>query len=167
MHKTILMMAALAAMCNANATLKDELVGKDGVPVTLQRVITHVRPAGPVYIAIPLAHLFGKSNGRDKHYCSPSIRASNSSNEVVEELIIGIDYRNGAGQVVSSSITRYDNIKIQAQDTHIFYQLETHTCTNLTGSVSVLRCKYSSGHDCSKDVVAIDFGAIPLTLKRP
>jgi hypothetical protein len=167
MRKTILMMAALAVMSNAIATIKDELVGKDGAPVTLQRVISHARPIGPVFIAIPLAHVFGKSNGKDTHYCSPSIRATNSSNDVVEELIIGIDYKNGAGQIVSSSITRYDNIKVQAQDTHIFYQLETPTCKNLTGSVSVVRCKYLNGHDCSKDVLAIDYGAIPLTLKRP
>jgi hypothetical protein len=149
----------------AHADAKDELSGKGGKSVPLQHVIRKERARGPVFIAIPVAYVFGLGNDRSSLYCSPSVRATNSSNAVVDELIIGIEYRELDGKPVGGSVSRYDNIKVQHQDTHYFYQLETSHCKGLQGTMSVMRCVYTTGEDCSNDVRAVDFGAIPLRLK--
>lgn len=122
------------------------------------------RPKGPVFVAVPVAFVYGIGGG-NRVYCSPSIRAANSSNAVVEELIIGIDYLTEAGKPAGRTVTHYADIKVRRQDTHFFYQLDVSECTGLLGQVSVVRCVYATGEDCSSDVQAIGFGAIPLRLK--
>lgn len=122
------------------------------------------RPNGPVFVAVPVAFVYGIGGG-NAAYCSPSIRATNSSNAMIEELIIGIDYLSGAGKPAGRTITRFADIKVRRQDTHYFYQLDVSECTGLLGQVSVVRCVYATGRDCSSDVQAIGFGAIPLRLK--
>lgn len=149
----------------AHADAKDELSGKGGKSVPLQHVLRKERARGPVFVAIPVAYVFGLGNDRSSLYCSPSIRATNSSNAVIDELIVGIEYRELNGQPAGKSVTRYDNIKIQSQNTHYFYQLETSHCKGLEGTMSVIRCVYTTGEDCSNDVQAVNYGAIPLRQK--
>ena len=143
---------------------KDNLVDQAETPTALQERLRKERPKGPVFVAIPVAFVYGIGGGNPV-YCSPSIRVTNSSNAVIEELIIGIDYMTEAGKPAGGSITRYADIKVRRQDTHFFYQLTVSECRGLAGQVSVVRCVYSTGDDCSSDVQAIGFGAIPLRLK--
>lgn len=155
---------ALFAPNEPLAGTKDLLSEKNGTTPTLQQVIRSDRPRGPVYVAIPIAYVFGLGGDRSPIYCSPSIRATNSSNMTVEELIVGIDYQTKDGRAVGTTVTRYDKIKIDRQDTHYFYQLSVSDCKGLDGKVTILRCVYSSGDDCSHDVQTVGFGAIPLHL---
>lgn len=140
-------------------------MGKDGIALPLQQVLRQERPRGPVYIAIPTANVFGMGGEQSPAYCSPSIRADNTSNATVEELTIGIVYHTKEGQAAGGSITQYSNIKVGRQDTQYFYQLPVSDCKGLDGELTVVRCKYASGADCMGDVQAIGFGVIPLRLK--
>ncbi|OQA32516.1 MAG: hypothetical protein BWY57_01878 [Betaproteobacteria bacterium ADurb.Bin341] len=149
----------------AHAQAKHVLTDDEGKSVPLQTVIGRQISRGPIYVVIPVAYVFGLGDERNPHYCSPSVVIANSSFAVVEELVIGIEYRNSTGQIVGSSASRFEGIKVQREDTHHFYQLATSSCKGVEGKLSVLRCKYSTGMDCSKDVEAISFGAIPLRTK--
>lgn len=146
------------------ADAKDELSGQGGMPVPLQQVIRKERPRGPIFIAVPVAYVFGLGGDRSPTYCSPSIRATNSSNANIEELIVGIDFHTKTTSA-GGSVSRYANIKIGAQDTHYFYQLTVADCRGLEGVASVLRCVYASGEDCTADVKTIEYGTIPLRMK--
>lgn len=159
----------LARPNDVRADPKDEIPGEPKKPKAAQGVqaiqdaLRKGRPKGPVFVAIPVAYVYGL--GGDTAYCSPSIRATNSSHAMVEELIIGIDYFTVEGKSAGGTTTRYDNIKVKRQDTHYFYQLNVSNCRGLAGQLTVVRCVYSSGEDCSSAVQPIDFGAIPLRLK--
>ena len=131
--------------------------GKSG-SLALQRVIQKQRSKGPIYVSVPAAYVFGL--GADT-YCSPTVRATNSSHMPIEELIVGIEFRSKAGDA-GGSITRYSGLKVGDQDAHYFYQLTVHDCKGIEGGLHVVRCKYSSGEDCTADVHAIGYGPIPL-----
>jgi hypothetical protein len=156
---------SLFAIGEVYAGAKDELSGANGEAVPLQRVMRNERAKGPIFVAIPEAYVFGLGGDRNLTYCSPSIRATNSSNAVVEELIVGVEYRNSAGQLAGRSVSRFNNIKIQQQNVHYFNQLESISCKGLEGAMTVVRCLYSTGEDCSKDIQVVAFGAIRLHLK--
>ena len=149
---------------DVRAETQNELADRVGKSSALQELLAKERPKGPIFVAIPIAYRYG-IGGVDEAYCSPSIRATNSSNTSIEELIIGIDYVTAAGKAAGASITRYANIKVQQQDTHFFYQLDVPDCRGLQGYVSIVRCVYSTGEDCSSAVQAVGFGTIPLRLK--
>jgi hypothetical protein len=123
------------------------------------------RSRGPIMVSVPVAYVFGLGSDRSPLYCSPSVRAANASNAVIEELIIGIIYQTASGRSAGSSTSRFSNIKIKRLDSHFFNQLETTHCSGLEGEVTVVRCVYSTGEDCSSDVQTIGFGAIPLRLR--
>ena len=156
---------SLFAIGEASAGAKDDLTGVNGEAVPLQRVMSNERARGPVFIAIPEAHVFGLGGERTPTFCSPAIRATNSSNAVVEELIVGVEYRNSAGQLAGRSVSRFGHIKIQQQYFHYFNQIESTSCKGLEGTMTIVRCSYSTGEDCSKDVQPVAFGAIRLQLK--
>ena len=137
---------------------------KDIYAPSLQEQIAKEKSRGPIFVAIPVAYRYG-IGGENETYCSPSIRATNSSNATVEELIVGIQYLTTAGKPAGETVTRYADIKVHRQDTHFFYQLSVPECRGLEGHVSVVRCVYSTGEDCSAAVQAIGFGTIPLRLK--
>lgn len=155
----------LFTSAEAQAEAKERLTGKDGIARPLQEVIRQERPRGPIYIAIPIAYVFGMGGEHSPPYCSPSIRADNTSNATVQELIVGIVYHTKDGQAAGGTVTRYNAIKVGHQDTHYFYQLAVNDCKGLDGELTVVRCKYASGADCLSDVQAIGFGTIPLHLK--
>ena len=130
---------------------------------SLQEKLMQKRPRAPILVAIPLAYRYG--NDPQSYYCSPSIRVTNSSNSPVQEIIVGIAFRQRPGRDVGRSITRIVDIDIGAQETHFFYQLDTDNCFGVSGEVSVIRCVYENGEECVSDVRASQFGTIPLTLK--
>ena len=152
-------------VCAAYAAAKDELTDKEGKAVALQEVIYKERSRGPIMVSVPVAYVFGLGWERSPLYCSPSVRASNASNAVIDELILGIDYKTANEGQVGSSVSRFTNIKIKRIESHFFNQLNTGQCMGLRGTLSVVRCMYATGEDCSKDVQAVGFGAIPLRLK--
>ncbi len=129
------------------------------------REVTKPRARGPVLVSIPVAYVFGLGSERSPLYCSPSVRAANASNAVIEELVLGLTYRTAAGHSAGSSTSRFTNIKVKRIESHFFNQLEASNCTGLSGELTVVRCVYSTGEDCSGDVEAVGFGAIPLRLK--
>lgn len=145
----------------AFADAKDQLTGQGGLPVPLQRVVRVERPKGPIFLAVPSAYVFGLGGERGQTYCSPTIRATNSSNQSIEELIVGIDFHTKAGSA-GGSISRFLNIKVGSQDAHYFYQLTVADCRGVEGTVEVLRCKYTTGEDCVEAIQVIGFGTIPL-----
>lgn len=153
----------LALPSDVRAALKDQLTDEHGAPVPIQEVLKRERKRGPIVMAIPLAFVFGMEGKRP--YCSPQIRADNASNAVIQELMVGIEFFTTRGTSAGSSLTRYSNIKVQAQDTHYFYQLTVETCDGLEGEVTVERCIYANGDDCKSDVRAVHFGVIPLRMK--
>ena len=155
----------LADAKNDQSTTKNELAtSKDQSPPSLQVMLHQKRPKGAIFVMIPVAYRYGISS-ENAGYCSPTIRATNSSNATVEELIIGIQYSTAAGKPAGETITRYDDIKVRRQDSHFFYQLAVADCRGLEGQVTVVRCVYSTGEDCSSVVQAVGFGTIPLRLK--
>ena len=158
--------AVLSTVPPVLATPKELLTGQGGVSVPLQQVIRVERVRGPVHISIPVAYVFGMGGDRSPYYCSPSIRASNSSNYPVEELIVGISYKTEKGNDVGSSITSYSELKVGRDYTHYFYQLATQDCRGLKGEVTIMRCVYTTGEDCTADTRVTGFGAIPLSLKH-
>ena len=128
---------------------------------SLQSIIKTKRGRGPLFVEIPGAYVFGMGTPGSVNYCSPSVRASNSSNSVVEELVIGIDYSK-AGVATGSTISRFRSIKVQQASTRFYYQLPVTDCLGLKGQASILRCVYTDGEDCTKDVQIIGYGLIPL-----
>jgi len=156
---------AFVPMGDAHAGVKDQLVGQGGVPQPMQRVVGVERPRGPIFIAVPIAYTFGLGGDKSPAYCSPTIRADNSSNSPVQELIVAIEFKTATGLSAGSTVSEYNNIKIGEQTTHYFYQLTTPNCRGLDGTVSVVRCVYKSGLDCRPDVRAVGFGTVPLRLK--
>lgn len=157
---------SLAACFALLATNEVRAGAKEQLTVSpLQEAIGKERAPGSVFIAIPIAYVFGLGVDRSPAYCSPSIRATNSAMLPIEELIVGIDYQTKDGTAAGATVTRYDKIKLDRQDTHYFYQLPVSDCRGLEGKVTVVRCIYSSGKNCSGDVKAIGFGAIPLHME--
>lgn len=165
-HLSLSVALLLSLTGNALGQSRNVLFDEEtGHTIALQEATSAERPRGPLFIAVPSAYVFGLQGGAT--YCSPSVHATNSSNAMVDELIVGIEYRTLAGQVVGRSVSRFDNLKIQQQDSYHFYQLEVSHCKGLEGTINVLRCKYVNGDDCSKDVQATGFGTIPLQIKKP
>ena len=161
----LVLFLALSVIGDASAAAKELLSGQGGVSVPLQQVVRVERVRGPVYVSIPVAYVFGIGGERSPYYCSPSIRAANSSNYPIEELIVGISYKTDKGQAAGSSITNYNEIKVGQDFSHYFYQLATQDCRGIKGEVSILRCVYTTGVDCVADVRVSEFGAIPLLIK--
>lgn len=145
--------------------VKDQLTDTRGKSVAVQQAVAKERRRGPVLISIPVAYTFGLGTDRSPLYCSPSVRAANASNAVIEELIVGITYQTVSGQPAGSSVSRFTNIKVKRLESHFFNQLESTKCTGLEAVLTVVRCVYSSGVDCSPDVQAVGFGAIPVRLR--
>lgn len=156
---------ALFAANEAQADIKDELSGPGGMAVPLQKLSRKERPRGVVYVSIPIAYVFGLGGEHDLTYCSPTVRADNSSNKPVEELVVGIEYQTRSGQTAGGTITRFDKIKVGKHDSQYFYKLPVTDCKELEGKLTVVHCIYSSGDRCSDDVQASSFGSIPLTMK--
>ncbi|HEY0844892.1 MAG TPA: hypothetical protein VGE12_05965 [Noviherbaspirillum sp.] len=130
----------------------------------LQELIKRTRAKGKVFLAIPQALMYGEGTGQ-RPYCSPQIRATNSSHLTVEELIVGIRYKGAGGKNAGTSVTRFFRVKVGKQETHYFYSTITApNCKGLTGEVEIVRCVYDSGDDCSGDVYTVEYGAIPLRI---
>lgn len=138
--------------------------GSDVSSKPLQELLRRSRAKGVVFLAVPQALMYGEGKGQ-KAYCSPQIRATNSSNKTVEELIVGIRYMGPNGKAAGTSVTRFFRVKVGKQETHFFYSTVTApTCKGLTGDVDIVRCVYDNGDDCTADVRPVEYGAVPLRL---
>lgn len=138
--------------------------GSHVVARPLQELIGKVGSKGLVFVAIPQALMYGEGSGQ-RPYCSPQIRATNSSNRTVEELIVGIRYKTASGKGAGTSVTRFFRIKVSKQETHYFYSTITApNCKGLTGELEVIRCVYDNGAECNNDVRVVEYGAVPLRI---
>jgi hypothetical protein len=167
--------AALAASVGGTGTPAFAEGGREfhnsvgGKHVPLQELVRKRRPRGPVQVAVPTAYTYGLGGPASAgSYCSPTIRMSNSSAHTVEELVVGIEYRHqSSGKAAGSTVTRMTNLDVGEQDTQYFHRLGVRECDGLTGELTVVRCVYAHGVDCTADVVAVGFGAVPLQKKPP
>jgi hypothetical protein len=135
----------------------------------LQELVRKKRVRGQIYVTIPQARVFG-AGGPYRAYCSPQIRAINSSNKTVEELVTGISYQGRDNKPVGSTVTRFFRVKVGKEETHYFYSsINADYCEGLVGKMQIIRCVYESGVDCTEDVRVLPYGAIPMSFdeKKP
>lgn len=129
----------------------------------LQELVLKKRVRGQIYVTIPQARVFGVG-GPYRAYCSPQIRAINSSHKTIEELVTGVAYTGRDNKSVGSTVTRFFRVKVGKDETHYFYSsINADYCEGLTGKMQVVRCVYENGMDCTEDVRVLPYGAIPLT----
>lgn len=130
----------------------------------LQELVKQKRSEGLIYVAIPLASVYGDGAGY-RPYCSPHIRASNESNKTVVHMLAGIRYQTLSGKDAGSTITRFSRVKVGQQETHYFHStIKADDCSGLTGALEVVSCTYEDGTDCSDDVRTVAYGAVPLRM---
>lgn len=130
----------------------------------LQELVRKKRARGLLYVTIPQARVYGEGSGY-RAYCSPQIRAINSSHKTIEEMMVGIRYRGPNGKDVGSTVTRFFRVKVGRQETHYFYStINADNCHGLTGEMEVVRCVYENGIDCTDDVRTVAYGAVPLQI---
>ena len=160
-----LLLAVLVAGFPSPASAENELGTTAQVArQPLQELVRKKRPKGQIYVTIPQARVFGEGSGY-RAYCSPQIRAINASDKTVEELITGINYVAPNGKMVGSTVTRFFRVKVGKQETHYFYStLEANYCNGLSGEMEIVRCIYENGADCTDDVRAVAYGAVPMKL---
>ena len=128
----------------------------------LQELVLKKRVRGQIYVTIPQARVFG-AGGPYRAYCSPQIRAINSSHKTIEELVTGVDYTGRDNKAVGSTVTRFFRVKVGHDETHYFYSsINADYCEGLMGKMQVIRCVYENGVDCKEDVRVLPYGAIPL-----
>lgn len=131
----------------------------------LQELLKKRRPKGLIYLAVPQAIMVASEGGTKKSNCSPQIQLTNSSNQTLEEMVVGIRYRK-AGKVIGSTLSRFYLIKTGKQDVHYFPSvLDTPGCEETTGEAEVIQCLYDTGESCVQDVRALEYGAVPLKIQ--
>jgi hypothetical protein len=131
----------------------------------LQELLKKRRPKGQIYLAVPQAIMVANEGGTKKTSCSPQIQLTNSSNQTLEELVVGIRYKK-AGKTIGSTLSRFYLIKTGKQDMHFFPSvLDTSSCEETTGEAEVIQCLYDTGESCAQDVRALEYGAVPLKIQ--
>lgn len=129
----------------------------------LQELLKKRRPKGLIYLAVPQAIMVANEGGNKKPSCSPQIQLTNSSNQTLEELVVGIRYKK-AGKTIGSTLSRFYLIKTGKQDVHYFPSvLDTPSCEEMSGEAEVIQCLYDTGESCAQDVRMLEYGAVPLT----
>jgi hypothetical protein len=132
----------------------------------LQELLSARRPKGPVYLSIPRAFGIATAQPDGKAACVPQILATNTSNQTLELLMVGIRYRKPNGQEAGSAVLRFDIVKVGKEELNRFANpVAVQACAGVTADVEILRCMYDTGDSCLHDVKAVGYGAIPLTLK--
>lgn len=128
----------------------------------------HEEKPGHIYLAIPQMSRRGE-NTAYRPFCVPRIMVYNSSQETVDELIVGVRYTDAGRRPVGSTLSRFIRLKAGRQDDDDSYHdhLKVRSCEELAGEVQVVRCVYHAGHDCTTDVRVIDYGAVHLQLAAP
>jgi hypothetical protein len=130
----------------------------------LQELVGKPRAKGQVFVSIPQASMYGV-NTAYQPFCSPFINVVNSSNETVEELILGIRYLTAERKDVGSTLSRFFRLKTGKRETEFFFSsVKASNCVGLVGEVEVVRCVYQNGDECTDDVRALAFGAVRLQL---
>lgn len=160
-------LATLACMLPAHAQDASHHLGA-GAFVSdqpLQELLKKRRPKGLIYLAVPQAIMVANEGGTKKPSCSPQIQLTNSSNQTLEELVVGIRYKK-AGKIIGSTLSRFYLIKTGKQDVHYFPSvLDTPRCEETTGEAEVIQCLYDTGESCAQDVRALEYGAVPLKIQ--
>jgi hypothetical protein len=162
-------LAALAGLLPVHAAAQDAAhhlgAGAFVSDQPLQELLKKRRPKGLIYIAVPQAMMVANEGGNKKPSCSPQIQLTNSSNQTLEELVVGIRYKK-AGKVIGSTLSRFYLIKTGKQDMHLFPSvLDTSGCEDATGEAEVIQCLYDTGESCVHDVRALEYGAVPLKIQ--
>lgn len=164
----ILLAALLCQPMTVTAQSGHEIGAASALPLRpLQELIRKRRKMhrnGLLYVTIAQARVYGEGTGY-RAYCSPQIRAINTSYKTVEDLIIGIRYKTSDNKNTGSTVTRFSWVKAGKEDTHYFYStIDADHCSGLIGEMEVLLCKYDNGEDCIKDVRTVDYGVVPLKI---
>ena len=136
----------------------------DVTPRPLQELVRKKREKGLIYVTIPQAREYGEGSGY-RAYCSPQIRAINTSHKTVQDMIVGIRYLARGRKDVGSTVTRFSRVKVGKQETHYFYStIDAGHCHGLTGEMEIIRCVYDNGVDCTEDVRTVAYGAVPMVI---
>jgi hypothetical protein len=152
----VCMLPAYAQDLGASAFVSDQ---------PLQELLKKRRPKGLIYLAVPQAIMVANEGGTKKSNCSPQIQLTNSSNQTLEELVVGIRYKK-AGKIIGSTLSRFYLIKTGKQDVHYFPSvLDTLSCEETTGEAEIIQCLYDTGESCTQDVRALEYGAVPLKIQ--
>lgn len=163
----LLALPVLAGILPAHAQDGGHLLGTSAVvsDQPLQELLKKRRPKGQIYLAVPQAITVVSEGGTKKPSCSPQIQLINSSNQTLEEIVVGIRYKK-AGRAIGSTLSRFYLIKTGKQDMHFFPSvLDTAGCEETTGEVEVVQCLYDNGESCAQDVRALEYGAVPLRIQ--
>jgi len=165
----LMTLAALAGLLPVHAAAQDAAhhlgAGAFVSDQPLQELLKKRRPKGLIYLAVPQAVMVANDGGNRKPTCSPQIQLTNSSNQTLEELVVGIRYKK-AGKIVGSTLSRFYLIKTGKQDVHFFPSvLDTTSCEETTGEAEVIQCLYDTGESCAQDVRALEYGAVPLKIQ--
>lgn len=133
-------------------------------PRPLQELVRKKREKGLIYVTIPQAREYGEGSGY-RAYCSPQIRAINTSYKTVQDMIVGIRYKSSNKKDVGSTVTRFSKVKVGKQETHYFYStIDAGNCHGLTGELEIIRCVYDNGEGCADDVRTVAYGAVPMVI---
>jgi hypothetical protein len=131
----------------------------------LQELLKKRRPKGLIYLAVPQAIIVANEGDNKKPSCSPQIQLTNSSNQTLEELVVGIRYKK-AGKTIGSTLSRFYLVKTGKQDVHYFPSvLDISACEEASGEAEVIQCLYDTGESCAQDVRALEYGAVPLKIQ--
>jgi hypothetical protein len=125
---------------------------------------------GPILVSIPHTFRLGAPGIviGSSLYCSPTVRVSNSTDQLVDELVLGLEYRSRNGQKISTSTVRVVQLKSGATETRLFIRVPVSDCDEVgSGTVEVVRCAYLNGKSCQDRVRAVSYGAIPLIARTP
>jgi hypothetical protein len=165
----LMTLAALAGLLPVHAAAQDAAhhlgAGAFVSDQPLQELLKKRRPKGLIYLAVPQAVMVANDGGNRKPTCSPQIQLTNSSNQTLEELVVGIRYKK-VGKIVGSTLSRFYLIKTGKQDVHFFPSvLDTTSCEETTGEAEVIQCLYDTGESCAQDVRALEYGAVPLKIQ--
>lgn len=166
---------ALACVCAGSSVCfaLDDDVNPLGIAASvsnkpLQELLHARRPGGPIYLSIPQAFAIVSGGPNGKPACVPQIVAANTSDRTLEMLMVGIHYRQADGRGAGSTLLRFDIVKVGNEKMNDFANpLAADACTGMTGDVEIIRCTYDTGESCRRDVQAVGYGAIPLTLREP
>jgi hypothetical protein len=160
------MLAALSCTLPAHAQDANHHLGSAAFvsDQPLQELLKKRRPKGLIYLAVPKAIMVANEGGTKNPSCSPQIQLTNSSNQTLEELVVGIRYKKG-GKIIGSTLSRFYLIKTGKQDVHYFPSvLDTPSCEDTTGEAEVIQCLYDTGESCEQDVRMLEYGAVPLRI---
>lgn len=130
-------------------------------PVQLGLVASE-RADPKIDVFIPQALVYGSEQHRSR-YCSPWIRITNHSEDIVQTLVLQIAYQQSGQSKPLSTITVLDKPLLPHETrTFAYNPLPTESCDGIEGTVRVTECTLAFGGSCSKAIRVLTNGAILL-----